>query len=76
MRVIRIETPDTSSLGSGMTVALVLCERLMSFPKATKERSRESFCLKLTRSEIPDTSSLSSGMTLFLCVANDLGHSL
>ena len=43
MRVIRIETPDTSSLGSGMTVALVLCERLMSFPIATKERSRESF---------------------------------
>lgn len=37
------EIPDTSFLGSGVTVALVLYERLTSFPKVTKERSRESF---------------------------------
>ena len=37
------EIPDASSLGSRMTLVLAACERFTSFPKATEERSRESF---------------------------------
>ncbi len=44
---MRSEIPDNSLLVSGMMVALVLYERLTSFPIATEERSRESFLFEV-----------------------------
>ncbi|MBE8574925.1 hypothetical protein [Vibrio sp. OPT18] len=57
MDSLLFEVPDTSFLSSGMTIS----NCASSFPKATKERNRESR-LDGFLFEVPDTSFLSSGM--------------
>ncbi|MCK8071280.1 hypothetical protein [Vibrio sp. 1CM23M] len=56
------EIPDSSFLGSGMTVVFKFLYQLSSFPAVRDERDRESRLWF----EIPDTSFLGSGMTVIL----------